>query len=300
LKQFNRYNDKFKKTCMKKFLLVALVFTTITATSQTVTRKVGLAKGQQLQQQSHVKMNMTQEMMGQSMEIKMESDITNLVEVKNAAANSYEVANTIKKVLMNMNAMGQDMKFDSDKKEDMDGQMGQAFKGKIGVPREFTVNSEGIVTSLQNKAEKTEEAGGMMGGMMSGAMGDAEEKEGSAFNSLANIPAKGIKVGESWSDSATDENGKTFTTYTLKQVSGGDGLVTLSSNSAISRELEQQGMTMQMDMKGTTTGEYTFDVATGIIKSRKATTKATGTIDVAGQSVPVNIETTVSSTINKK
>ena len=53
-----------------------------------------------------------------------------------------------------MNAMGQDMKFDSDKKEDMDGQMGQAFKGKIGVPREFTVNKEGIITAVKNKMKK--------------------------------------------------------------------------------------------------------------------------------------------------
>jgi hypothetical protein len=201
---------------------------------------------------------------------------------------------------MNMNAMGQDMKFDSDKKEDMDGQLGQAFKGKIGVPREFTVSNQGIITALKSKTEKKDDGGGMMGGMMSGAMGDAEEKEGSAFHSLANIPSKGVKVGESWTDSTTDDNGKTLTTYTLKEVNGGNGVVTLSSNSAISRELEQQGMTMQMEMKGTTTGEYTFEVATGIVKSRKATTKATGTIDVAGQSVPVNIETTVLSTINKK
>lgn len=285
---------------MKKFLLVAFMFSVIVATGQTVTRKVGLAKGQQLEQLSHVKMNMTQEMMGQSMEIKMESDITNVVEVKDAAANSFEVANTVKKVLMNMNAMGQDMKFDSDKKEDMDGQMGQAFKGRIGIPREFTVNKDGIITSLKNKSDNKEEAGGMMGGMMTGAMSEGEEKEGSSFNSLANIPVKGIKVGESWNDSTTDDNGKTFTTYTLKEVNGGNGLVTLSANSDISRQMEQQGMSMQMDMKATTIGQYTFDVATGIIKSRKATTKATGTIDVAGQSLPVNFETTVESTINNK
>jgi len=285
---------------MKKILLVGLLFSVLGATAQSVTRKVVLTKGQQLEQQSHIKMNMTQEMMGQSMEIKMESDITNVVEVKDAAANSFEVANTLKKILMNMNAMGQDMKFDSDKKEDLDGQLGQAFKGKIGIAKEFTVNKEGIITALKNKTEKKDDAGGMMGGMMNGAMGDGEEKEGAAFNSLANIPAKGAKVGDSWNDSTSDENGKTFTTYTLKEVTGGNGLVTLSSNSAISREMEQQGMTMQMDIKGTTIGEYTFEVTTGIIKTRKATTKATGTIDVAGQSVPVTMETTVQSTINKK
>ena len=106
-----------------------------------------------------------------------------------------------------------------------------------------------------------------------------KKKKDAAFNSLANIPAKGIKVGESWNDSTSDENGKTFTTYTLKEVNGGNGLVTLSANSAISREMEQQGMTMQMEMTGTTIGEYTFELATGIIKTRKATTKASGTID---------------------
>ena len=285
---------------MKRFLLVALLFNVIVVSAQTVARKVGLVKGQQLEQQSHVKVNMTQEAMGQSIELKMEGDITNLVEVKDAAANSFEVANTLKKILMNMNAMGQDMKFDSDKKEDMDGQLGQAFKGKIGVPKEFSVNKEGVVTAIKNKGEKSEDPGGMMGGMMSGAMGSGEEKEGSAFNSLANIPSKGVKVGESWNDSTSDENGKTFTTYTLKEVSGGNGLVTLSANTAISRELEQQGMTMQMDMTGTTIGEYTFEVATGIIKTRKATSKSSGTIEVAGQSMPVSIESTVQSSVSKK
>lgn len=285
---------------MRKILLVVMMISAIVASAQTVARKVELTKGQHLEQQSHVKMNMTQEMMGQNMEIKMEADITNVVEIKDATSISFEVANTLKKVLMNMSAMGQDMKFDSDKKEDMDGQMGQAFKGRVGVPREFTVNKEGIITAIKNKSEKKDNPGGIMGGMMSGAMGEGEEKEGAAFNSLANIPIKGVKVGESWSDSTSDENGKTFTIYTLKEMGGGNAVVTLSANSTISRELEQQGMTTQMDMKGTTIGEYTFDVVTGIIKTRKATTKASGTLEVAGQSLPVNIETTVESKVNKR
>ncbi|HKH62927.1 MAG TPA: DUF6263 family protein [Flavitalea sp.] len=285
---------------MKKLLLLALLFNAIMVCAQTVTRKVGLAKGQQLEQQSHVQMNMTQEAMGQSIEIKMEGDITNLVEVKDAAANNFEVANTLKKILMSMNAMGQDVKFDSDKTEDMDGQFGQVFKGKVGVPREFTVNKDGVITAVKNTRDTTENPGGMMGGMMSGALGSGEEREGATFNTLANIPAKGVKVGDSWSDSTSDENGKTFTTYTLKEVNGGNGLVILLSNSAISREMEQQGIPMQMEMTGTTIGEYTFDVSTGIIKTRKGTTKSTGKIEAGGMSMPVNMETTVQSTVNKK
>lgn len=283
---------------MKKIVLVAMMFSAVSLSAQTVAKKVGLTKGQQLEQQSHLQVNMTQEAMGQTVQFKMEGDVTNVVEVKEAVSNGFDISNTIKKVLMNMNAMGQDMKFDSDKKEDLDGQMGQALKGKINVPREFTVSKEGIITNVKTKADSADEAGGMMGGMMSGAM--EAEKEGASFQSIANIPLKGVKVGESWNDSTTDKNGKTFTTYTLKEVNGGNGLVTLSSNMAISREMEQQGMTLQMEMTGTTIGEYTFDVATGIIKTRKSTTKSSGTIEVAGQSMPMNIETTVQSVVNKK
>jgi hypothetical protein len=285
---------------MKKFLLVALLFNAIMINAQTVTRKVGLAKGQQLEQLSHVQMNMTQEAMGQSIEIKMEGDITNLVEVKDVAANNFEVANTLKKILMSMNAMGQDVKFDSDKTEDMDGEFGKVFKGKVGVPREFTVNKDGVITAVKNNEDKTENPGGMMGGMMTGALGSGEEREGAVFNTLANIPAKGVKVGDSWSDSTSDENGKTFTTYTLKEVNGRNGLVTLLANMAINREMEQQGIPMQMEMTGTTIGEYTFDVSTGIIKTRKATTKSSGKIEAGGMSMPMNMETTVQSTVNKK
>ena len=285
---------------MKKFLLVALSLNAIMVCAQTVTRKVGLTKGQQLEQQSHVQMNMTQEAMGQSIEIKMEGDITSLVEVKDAVASNFEVASTLKKILMSMNAMGQDVKFDSEKQEDMDGQLGQTFKGKIGVPHEFTVNKDGVITAVKNREDSTENQGGMMGGMMTGALGGGEEKPGAAFTSLANIPAKGVKVGESWNDSTTDENGKTFTTYTLKEINGGNGLVTLSANAAISREMDQQGMTVQMEMTGTTIGEYTFDISTGVIKTRKATTKSIGTLGVGGQSMPVSIQTTVLSMVNKK
>lgn len=283
---------------MKKVLLIASLFSVITVSAQTVSRKVALTKGQQLEQQSQVNMLITQEMMGQVMEIKMESNVTNLVEVKDNAAAGFAVANTLKKVLMNMNAMGQEMKFDSDKKEDLDGQMGEAYRERLNKPIEYTIDKDGVVTEVKNKPEMKDEAGNMFGSMMSGSMG--EEKEGNTFNALANIPVAGVKVGDSWADSTNEDGTSAVTNYTLKEVNGNDGVVSVDSDLTVSKELQQQGMTMQMEMKGKTTGEYTFDVSTGIIKSRKATTKATGAVDVMGQSVPMTMETTVVSTVNKK
>jgi len=282
---------------MKKILLAASFFTVITASAQTLTQKASISKGQQLEEISKVNMNITQEMAGQSMDIKVESTFTNLVEVKDASASGFALSNTLKKVLMNMKMMGQDMTFDSDKKEDMDGQLGQAYKGNLNMPKEYTISKAGLITEIKGSDAKAAEQG-MMENIMSGIMD--VEKVGAAFHSFASIPAKGIKKGESWSDSASDGKNKTTTTYTFQDIKGNDGLISINSMMVVDREIEQQGMKMQMAMKGTTIGEYTFDVASGIIKTKKATTKASGNVEVMGQSVPMTLETVVVSNIQKK
>lgn len=274
------------------------LFVAAGVSAQTVTRKTVLGKGQQLNQTTQVNTNMTQEMMGQAMEIKITSNFDNLMEVKDATPSGYAVANTLKHVTMNFNGMGQEQSFDSDKQEDMDGQMGSAFKGKINHPSEFTVGKDGTITSVKKTDTAAADAGGMMGSMINGSM--ADEKEGAMFTALANIPAKGIKVGESWRDSVSSDKDKSVTTYTLKEVKGNSALVSMDGTVTVNREFEQQGMTMQMVMKGTTSGEYSFDPASGIITSRKAVTKANGTVEVMGQSVPVTVETTVVSNVTRK
>ena len=279
---------------MKKFFLFASLVSVMSVSAQTVSKKITLAKGQQLEQQNKTIVNMTQEMMGQSMEIKMESNSTNLLDVKDNNPTGFDMTNTLKKVLLNMNVSGQETNFDSDKKEDMDGQMGTAFRDRINKPREFTVNKDGIIASVK-EGPKAEE-GDMIGGMLNGA----EETAGAAFLAVANIPAKGIKVGDTWTDSTKDKNASTVNRYTLRQLNNGEGTVDINSDLNVSREMEKEGMTMQMELKGTSIGEYVFDVNSGLVKSRKSLTKATGSVDVMGQSIPLTIETNSTSTITKK
>lgn len=283
---------------MKISTLLLTLFVTASVNGQTITKKFALVKGQQLEQVSQVNMNLVQESMGQAMEVKAETIISSLIEIKDATPTSYSISNTVKRMVMNMGGI-QEMKFDSDNKEDMEGEMGQSLKERIGVPTEFVINNDGIITEVKGKVKTGDPSG--VSGMMESMFGqNIEEKEGDGFQALANIPVKGAKVGESWVDSVTEDGNKTYTTYTLKEVKGDEGLVTLSGNSNISKEVDQQGMSLQIMMQGTILGEYTFDVPTGIIKNRKQTTKATGTVDVMGQSVPMTVDTSVTSTITRK
>jgi hypothetical protein len=141
---------------------------------------------------------------------------------------------------------------------------------------------------------------GMMG-TMSGAMGAMmAEKVGTRFRALANIPAKGVKVGDSWVDSSGDSKNKTLITYTLKSVAANQGVVSLAGNTDVSQDIEQGSMAMHIDLKGISEGEYSFDLISGIISNMKSVTKSTGTVEVMGQSVPLKMESTILTTVSKK
>lgn len=278
---------------MKRIFVVVSLFSVMTVSAQSVSKKTTLVKGQQIEQTSKVTANITQEMMGQSMEIKMETNSNGLLEVKDVSADGYTVANTVKRVVMNMSAMGNEQNFDSDKKEDLDGPIGQTVKDKIGVSRQYKLNKDGVITALPEAAKK-DDPNSMMGGVMGGAMED--ELLGNTYSALITIPASGVKVGDSWNDSSITKENKVRNTYTLKQVNGNDAVVDVKGTLNVDREMEQQGMAMQMSMNGTITGELTFDTKSGLIKTRKQNTKATGSIEVQGQTVPLTLDTTAETT----
>lgn len=282
-----------KSTFMKRIFVVVSLFSAMTVSAQSVSKKTSLVKGQQIEQTSKVSANIIQEMMGQSMEIKMETNSNGTVEVKDVSADGFTVSSTVKRVVMNMSAMGNEQNFDSDKKEDLDGPIGQTVKDKIGVAREYKLNKDGVITAIP-AATKAEDPNSMMGGVMGGAMED--ELVGNTYSALITLPAAGVKVGESWNDSSITKENKVRNTYTLKQVNGDDAIVDVKGTLNVDREMEQQGMAMQMSMNGTITGELTFDTKSGVIKSRKQNTKATGSIEVQGQSVPLTLDTTAETT----
>lgn len=281
-------------------MLIVSVFSATIITGQTVTPKVSFVKGQLLEQNSQIKVNMVQEMMGQTMDFNIETNTKSHIEIKDASSNSFSIANTLKRVSMNVNGAGQEQQFDSDKKEDLDGQMGAPFKNKIGKTKEYTVNTQGVITAAKDTADKMDEAMGMMGSM-SGSMSEMMgEKVGTHFRALANIPAKGARIGDSWVDSTGDAKIKSLITYTLKSVAGNEGVVSLAGSTNVNQDVEQGSMAMHVDMKGVTEGEYSFDLVSGIISNMKSVTKSTGTVEVMGQSVPLKMETTVFNTVTKK
>lgn len=98
---------------------------------------------------------------------------------------------------------------------------------------------------------------------------------------LVLIPAKGVKIGDKWSESENatpDGKIKLTTTYTLKSV--GDGIAQISVAGGIPKKSDkqtQEGVTRTMSSELSQNGTITLDQNTGWVKNQNISVKTTQT-----------------------
>ena len=135
---------------MKKisFLAAAFAISSFGFTQNNNTLK--LVKGQKYLVESKITTANTIQMQGQSMDNNTDMSSTYKIEVTGNEGNTYNLTNTITNIKMNMNMMGQELQFDSDKQEDMDGQIGSAFKELVNQPKKVKLDKTGKVLSAES------------------------------------------------------------------------------------------------------------------------------------------------------
>jgi Family of unknown function (DUF6263) len=284
---------KFTKTCSILFGVISIC--AITASAQTASGKLLLDKGQKIQIDNNIKSVISQEMMGQAVEITIDANMVHQVEVKDKKKNSYLVSSTLTKLTTNGSAMGQEMKFDSDKKEDLESETGKALKDQLNVSKELELNESAEVVRGVKK-DTAASAGGQLMDMMNNVTGGANDESNGA-NAAFDVIPKGKKVGDSWSDSSITEEIKTYRNYTIKEVNGNNATILLTGKQVTKKKVEQQGMEINVSMEGTLSGEGIVDMSTGLVKQRTTVMAGTGSAEVMGQSMPVTTKVTTTTTV---
>src|SRR5690606_25145249 len=85
------------------------------------------------------------ELMGQGVTTKMETNISNSLEVKDIVDNHFVLSSTLKRVKLAGTVNGNEFNVDSDHSEDLGGATGQNFKNIVGSPIEIKVDKEGKI-----------------------------------------------------------------------------------------------------------------------------------------------------------
>ncbi len=283
---------------MKKivFLIYTLLLIRSVSFSQ-VTGIVSPAKGQKFVVENSISTVSTTEMAGQPMESKANISSTYQIEVKDIIADKFNLVNTVTHLKLSANAMGQDINFDSDKKEDMEGDIGKNFKDFINKPKEIVMDRSGNII-VPNKADtgKENNSSNPADMIIGGLAGDPEQQGFGAKMAFETIP-KNAKAGTTWKDSSFSNGITKVTNYTLKTLNGNEAAISLSGTIDSEIKTEMQGMEIQTKTKGTFTGEETVDTKTGVVKQNTTTTDAKGTLIAMGQEIPTTSKITSQTTV---
>jgi Family of unknown function (DUF6263) len=277
---------------MKKISLVFLmVYAAITTFAQT--NKIVLNKNQQLKFVSSVKGNVTQEMMGQSMEMLMDVATDRNITIKEAAGANYQLDAVTTRIKMNMTIMGQDKSFDSDNKNDMAGEMKEAGKD-VNVVKPLTLSADGKCKLAEKASPEKAETNPLSGIMEQMMGGGADEVVTESYFML--IP-QGKKAGDNWTDSIIAGSSKTYWAYTWESTNSGIALIKATAKATINTTMNMQGMDMTMNMNNDIAEDRKVNLVSGVVTNKTSTVKINGTMDVMGQSVPMTgtVTTTVTA-----
>lgn len=271
--------------------------TSVTPHAEEANAAVNLTKGQKYVVENKITTSSTSEMQGQSMETTADVTTVYNLEVDDIKNNNYTMTNKIAAIKMNMTTMGQNISFDSDKKEDMNGEMGSSLKDYINHPNAVVMDKSGniILADKTDSSKKDEATSPTL--MMIKQMGDPEQQGYGAKMAFILIPKK-AKEGTSWQDSTSKDGVIKATNYVVKNINGNIATLTISGTELRDTKIEMQGMEIGTKTSGKLSGEETIDITTGVILQSNSTMDASGNISVMGQEIPTKVKAT--STTNVK
>jgi len=248
---------------------------------------IKLNKGAQYQVENKIESSSNTEVQGQSMESKINITTNYLVNVKDQKGSNYNLTNTVTHLLTSISMMGQDINFDSDKKEDLDGEMGSAVKDYLNVPKNVVMDNTGKIVSTDDTDAASSAVANQLNLAATGF--------GAQLTFLA-LP-KNPKVGDKWTESTNDNGIKRTNNYTIKSIDGNIVTVAFEGTADTDSKMENMGMEMTTKTSGKFSGEDKVDKKTGVVQSNTSTGEASGTVSAMGQDFPITTKITSTTTV---
>src|SRR3712207_393258 len=135
---------------MKQFFLVAALAISVTGFSQKVSNKLAFQKGQKLEMITKVNSVVSMEMMGQSMETKVDATVTRSFDIEDVANGVATIDHKMKRMQMSIEApMAGAQSFDSDNEADMKGEGGKQMEKALKNKYTMSVDALGNVTAIK-------------------------------------------------------------------------------------------------------------------------------------------------------
>lgn len=285
---------------MKKLFLIMVMGAGLSGLAQN-TAKLNFPKGQKLEMTALTKAVISQDVMGQTMDMNVNSTIVRSFDIEDVSNGTARIEHKIKKLQFAFDAMGQAQSFDSDKPEDMQSEIGKSLEKSIKNKYSMSVDPTGTIVSIKaddDNPNPERQSDDVMTNVMGQFAEGLEVPKTGDIISLKVASQGNLTKGKTWTDSLAGEE-KGMVTYNVKDVTGSEILIDYTSEGTTKRKQEVGGgMEVDVNITNKTTGMITLDKKSGLLKQRTVDSEGTGTMEVMGQKIPMKSKITGTITVN--
>ncbi len=258
------------------FLSFLILYAPAALLGQSIQLSYNLSSGKIYQLKSNTEQTISMDIMGQEMVINQQIEVFQDVEVKNIDnEGNHTLDYTYIRVRLNQNAMGMEVKYDSDNQSESDDpmvqQLSNAMKDVVGRSVKVVFNRLGhpISSDMDDFFPENVNVSGAESGM------------------LSIYPDKEIQVGDSWEvevdvDMAMDI--KVGTTFTLNEIKGNDAIISFEGN--VENIIDQE---TKAHIDGQINGKLIVDITSGWTKSATYNQHMTMDMEEDGVRMPMQL-----------
>lgn len=257
------------KTRILTILVATIVLFSLQLSAKTSLR-LNLVKGTVYEMTMSMNMNMNQEMMGQQM--KIEQKMLTVLDYKVAdvlASKNFVIEYSVAQVKIDASANGQQMSMDSQTGSDP---ASEKLKAMVGQVIKMEVTPAGKVEKVEGLEAFISKIGDdkMMGQMVPMFSSD-EGFKSFVGQTFSYIPEGEVEQGAKWSSKAqltAAMNLDMQVDYELASISGKELNLNVTSTFGGTKQIEQMGMKMDVQIDGTQAGTMIVDATDGWMKSQ--------------------------------
>lgn len=266
---------------MKGLLLVSGFFSIclIADAQELMPWKLKLSPGEKIKSVTTSKTSMTQQVMDQTMEIKMDMQVADSIHIKSVQAGGYQINKKATRLKLEMDMMNQHKVIDSDNAEDLRADGGEKIKEKIDAVVEATVSEKADV-HVTGGSIKTDEEG--IANMMM-----TNNDSAAIAEYFLPSPNKTIKKGEQWSRSISTSGTTVETVYTFVGFEGAVAVINFTLKTTMTGTTTSNNMEVKMKINTEGKGTIRLQTATGIVIEKNVETYMSGSSEVMGMDIPI-------------
>jgi hypothetical protein len=254
--------------------------------------KIRLANGQKITVESNTEVEAS---LAMGMQLNSSTAVINMLEVKNSTPDHYIISNTLTKLKMNNDMMGQSTNYDSENKAGNNEEMSKLFDDKVNKSVDVTINNTtGLAVGEKKKQNQTDIDETNATADLMKIFSDNASDDAVVTGAFEMVP-KGRSVGDSWSDTTNGRDMKTIRTFTLKSITGNEAVIQTKAVTTSVNKLNFQEMEFEVKSETKTNGETVTDISTGLVKKRTRVADITGSIQMMGQDMPISAKSTTTN-----